>query len=80
MKRFLAWICGLLSAIGITACDYINVKELQPGVSTSAEVRERFASLGLEPGSGSAADLQKTMQDDIRRWGPIVKKSGFRAD
>lgn len=44
------------------------------------EVRERFAALGLEPGGGSAADLQKTMQDDAQRWGPIVKKSGFKAD
>jgi len=44
------------------------------------EVRERFAALGLEAGGGSAADLQKTMVDDAKRWGPIVKKSGFRAD
>ena len=48
MKRILTWLCGLLSAIGITACDYINVKELQPGVSTSAEVRDRSAPPPLE--------------------------------
>ncbi len=46
----------------------------------SPEVRERFAGLGLEPGSGSPADLQKTMADDTRRWGPVVRKSGFKAD
>ncbi len=46
----------------------------------SPEVRERFAGLGLEPGSGSPADLQKTMTDDTRRWGPVVRKSGFKAD
>ncbi len=46
----------------------------------SPEVRERFAALGLEPGGGSAADLQKTMADDTRRWGPVVRKSGFKAD
>jgi tripartite-type tricarboxylate transporter receptor subunit TctC len=46
----------------------------------SPEVRERFASLGLEAGGGSPADLQKTMADDTRRWGPIVRKSGFKAD
>jgi tripartite-type tricarboxylate transporter receptor subunit TctC len=44
------------------------------------EVRERFASLGLEAGGGSAADLHKTMADDTRRWGPVVRKSGFKAD
>lgn len=45
-----------------------------------AEVRERFAALGLDAGGGSAADLQKTMQEDAKRWWPIVKKSGFKAD
>lgn len=44
------------------------------------EVRERFAGLGLEAGGGSAADLARTMQEDTRRWGPVVKKTGFRAD
>lgn len=44
------------------------------------EVREQFAALGLEPGGGSGAELARTMQDDARRWGPIVKKTGFRAD
>lgn len=46
----------------------------------SPEVRERFAGLGLEAGGGSAADLQKTMTEDTRRWGPVVRKSGFKAD
>lgn len=44
------------------------------------EVREKFAALGLEPGGGSAADLQKTTADDIKRWGPVVAKTGFKAD
>lgn len=44
------------------------------------EVRERFAALGLDAGGGSPTDLQKTMQDDAKRWAPIVKKSGFKAD
>ncbi|HRP25022.1 MAG TPA: outer membrane protein assembly factor BamE [Thauera sp.] len=48
MRRLLAWVCSLLSAIGITACDYINVRELQPGVSTAVEVRERFGPPHME--------------------------------
>lgn len=44
------------------------------------EVAERFLSLGLEAGGGSAADLSKLMETDTRRWGPVVKASGFRAD
>lgn len=49
-------------------------------VLASSEVKERFLSMGLEVGGGSAADLHKTMQEDGKRWAPIVKKSGFRAD
>lgn len=44
------------------------------------EVREKFAALGLEAGGGSAADLQKTMNEDTKRWAPVVKKTGFKAD
>lgn len=60
------------------AIEDIN-KALNKALATP-EVRERFAGLGLEVGGGSAADLQKIMQDDAKRWAPIVKKSGFKAD
>jgi tripartite-type tricarboxylate transporter receptor subunit TctC len=43
------------------------------------DVRERFLSLGLDVGGGSAAELQRTMDADTQRWGPVVKKSGFKA-
>ena len=61
-----------------TSIDEIN-RALNKAL-TNPEVRERFAALGLEAGGGSPADLQKTMQEDTKRWGPIVKKSGFKAD
>lgn len=61
-----------------TSIDEIN-RALNKALA-APEVRERFATLGLEPGGGTPADLQRAMQDDARRWGPIVKKSGFRAD
>ncbi len=60
------------------AIDEIN-KALNKALA-HPEVRERFAALGLEPAGGSPADLQKTMIDDTKRWAPIVKKSGFKAD
>ena len=48
MKRLLALLCTLLTALGIGGCDYFNLKELKPGVSTAAEVRERFGTPGME--------------------------------
>jgi len=45
-----------------------------------AELRERFARLGLEPTGGTPADLAAKMKRDTERWAPIVKASGFRGD
>jgi tripartite-type tricarboxylate transporter receptor subunit TctC len=60
------------------AIDEIN-KALNKALA-NPEVRERFATLRLEAGGGGPADLHKTMQEDTKRWGPIVKRSGFKAD
>jgi len=60
------------------AIDEVN-KALNKALA-SPEVRERFASLGLEAGGGTPADLHRIMLEDARRWGPVVKKSGFKAD
>ncbi len=48
MKRMRAWLCALLSAVGLTACDYLNMRELQPGVSSALEVRDRFGPPQME--------------------------------
>ena len=45
-----------------------------------ADVRQRFAKLGLEPTGGTAADLAARMKADTARWSPVVKASGFKAD
>jgi tripartite-type tricarboxylate transporter receptor subunit TctC len=44
------------------------------------EVLDRFAKLGLEPGSGSPADLSALERSSTARWAPVVKATGFRAD
>ena len=46
----------------------------------SAPVKERLASLGLEPAGGSSADCAKLIQADIARWIPVVKASGAKPD
>lgn len=62
----------------VTAIDDIN--KAVNKVLAMPEVREKFAALGLEVGGGTAADLQKTMIEDTKRWAPVVKKTGFKAD
>jgi outer membrane protein assembly factor BamE (lipoprotein component of BamABCDE complex) len=48
MKKLLSLLCTWIAALGLPGCDYINVRELQPGVSTAAQVRERFGPPQME--------------------------------
>lgn len=48
MKRLLLILCGLFAAIGLAACDYFALKDLEPGVSTAMDVRDRLGRPGTE--------------------------------
>ena len=42
--------------------------------------RKRLADAGIEPIGGSAQSFAQTIRADYKRWEPIVKASGARAD
>lgn len=42
-------------------------------------LRNQFATLGAEPQSGSAQDLQKLLADEIRVWSEIIKSANITA-
>jgi tripartite-type tricarboxylate transporter receptor subunit TctC len=44
------------------------------------EVSERLVALGLEPVGSTPDELARQMADDIAKWGPAIRASGFRAD
>ncbi|MBI3043348.1 MAG: tripartite tricarboxylate transporter substrate binding protein [Betaproteobacteria bacterium] len=46
----------------------------------SADVKERFNVLGVEPVGSSPAELGKYLQAEITKWAGLVKKIGLRAD
>ena len=46
----------------------------------SPEVSERLIALGLEPVGSTPDELGRRIAEDIAKWGPAVKASGFRAD
>jgi tripartite-type tricarboxylate transporter receptor subunit TctC len=43
------------------------------------EVSERLLAIGLEPVGSTADELASRIADDIAKWAPVVKASGFRA-
>jgi outer membrane protein assembly factor BamE (lipoprotein component of BamABCDE complex) len=48
MKRLLALLCSLLTALGLAGCDRAALQELRPGVSTAREVKERMGPPNYE--------------------------------
>ena len=59
------------------------IATLNAAVNQSLQSPALLAQLGplaLEAGGGSPADLVKLQEEETRRWGPVVKASGFKAD
>jgi tripartite-type tricarboxylate transporter receptor subunit TctC len=44
------------------------------------EISERLVALGLEPVGSTPDELARRIAEDIAKWEPAVKASGFRAD
>ena len=44
------------------------------------DVKERLASLGVEPGGGSAADFGKLLETETKRYGDAIRRLGIKAD
>jgi len=43
-------------------------------------VLDQLAVVGCEPLKGSSAQLAKLVQDDLARWGGVVKETGAKID
>ncbi len=54
------------------------------GVVSSAlrkpEIRQKLLAIGLEPVGSTADELERRMAEDVARWAPVVKASGFQVD
>jgi tripartite-type tricarboxylate transporter receptor subunit TctC len=46
----------------------------------SAEVRERFAGMGLDPVGGSSEDLGRQVERDIAKWTAVAKAANIKND
>jgi tripartite-type tricarboxylate transporter receptor subunit TctC len=49
-------------------------------VVQTAEVRERFAAMGLEPVGGSSEELGHRVASDIAKWTAVAKAANIKND
>jgi tripartite-type tricarboxylate transporter receptor subunit TctC len=46
----------------------------------NSEVKERLLKLSSDPHPSSGEELSRLIEDDLKRWGPVVKASGFTSE
>ena len=46
----------------------------------SAELKDRYATLGVEPASGTPAEFRRFTEVEIKKWAQVVKQAALRAD
>lgn len=71
---------GLLAPKG-TPADVL--KKVNDAVNTAlgnAEFRSKLTSMGFTPMGGTQAEFVKTLDDDIKKWGEVVQRSGIKVD
>ncbi len=47
---------------------------------TDPQIREALANFGMEPAPSTPQELESMMTDASRRWVPVIKATGFKAD
>jgi tripartite-type tricarboxylate transporter receptor subunit TctC len=71
---------GLMAPAGTDAAQVARLNAELNRAIASAEVRARFASLGLEPMSSTPQQFGALVQAEIAKWGKVVKEAGVRLD
>lgn len=75
----LAWN-GLFAPASMPAAVVAKINADANAVLQDPAVRQALDSQGLTIVGGSAADFQRTIDADVKRWGPVITKLGVKLD
>ncbi len=75
----LAWN-GLFIAAGTPEAVVQKINADSNAVLQDAAVRQALEAQGLTVVGGSAADFRRTIDADIKRWGPVITRLGIKLD
>lgn len=74
-----AWLAFLLPAR--TPADVVGrLAQTVNQATASSELKDRFAKFGMETQTAGPAQLAALIESDMRRWAPVVKAVGFKAE
>lgn len=76
---FSAWFL-MLAPQGVPAPIVKKLNDEVLKVMSSTETRDKFTSMGAEPGTGTPQELQAFISSEIRRLGEVARASGMKAE
>ena len=71
---------GMFAPIGTPPAILARLQAEVARALDQKDVLDQLAVVGCEPLKGSAAQLAKLVQDDLARWGRVVKETGAKID
>jgi tripartite-type tricarboxylate transporter receptor subunit TctC len=71
---------GLVGPAGMPAEAVAKVHAAAVKALATALVRERFASLGVQPVGDTPAQFGATIREDLARWSKVIKAAGIKVD
>ncbi len=77
--EFIAWF-GLFLPAGAPAGMAEQLHAAVAAVLAAPDVKERYATLGMETVGSTPAEFQKFMAEDLAKWGRIIKELGITAE
>jgi tripartite-type tricarboxylate transporter receptor subunit TctC len=75
----LGWF-GLLAPAATPPAVVARLNKEVEAILQQADVKERLAAIGVEPGGGSTADFAKLIETDTKRAGDAIRRLGITAD
>ena len=71
---------GLVGPAGMPADAVARVHAAAVKALATPLVRERFASLGVQPVGDAPAQFAATIRDDLARWSEVIKAAGIKVE
>jgi len=71
---------GVYTSAGVPAAAVTRLNAEFVKAQSLPDIRERFAEMGFDPGTGSPAEFDRYQRSEFERWGKVAREAKIRVD
>jgi tripartite-type tricarboxylate transporter receptor subunit TctC len=75
-----ATLVGLVAPAGTPLAIIHKLQDVLMHMVTKPDIRDRFATIGVEPVGSTADDFARAIQQDISRWAAVAKRANIQPE